>query len=34
MAKRVMFVGERPGDQEDLQGAPFVGRTSSHAARP
>jgi DNA polymerase len=22
---RVMFVGEQPGDQEDLQGAPFVG---------
>ena len=24
-AARVMFVGEQPGDQEDLQGAPFVG---------
>src|SRR5262245_65855533 len=22
---RVMLVGEQPGDQEDLQGAPFVG---------
>jgi uracil-DNA glycosylase len=22
---RLMFVGEQPGDQEDLQGAPFVG---------
>jgi len=22
---RVLFVGEQPGDQEDLQGAPFVG---------
>lgn len=22
---RVMFVGEQPGDQEDLEGAPFVG---------
>jgi uracil-DNA glycosylase len=22
---RVMFVGEQPGDQEDLQGHPFVG---------
>jgi DNA polymerase len=22
---RVMFVGEQPGDQEDLQGEPFVG---------
>src|SRR5688572_6912988 len=24
-AARVMFVGEQPGDQEDRQGAPFVG---------
>src|SRR5204862_607509 len=24
-AARVMFVGEQPGDQEDLQGEPFVG---------
>jgi uracil-DNA glycosylase len=22
---RVMFVGEQPGDQEDIQGRPFVG---------
>jgi uracil-DNA glycosylase len=22
---RIMFVGEQPGDQEDLQGKPFVG---------
>ena len=22
---RVMFVGEQPGDQEDIQGHPFVG---------
>jgi uracil-DNA glycosylase family protein len=25
IASRVMFVGEQPGDQEDLQGEPFVG---------
>ena len=24
-AARIVFVGEQPGDQEDLQGAPFVG---------
>ena len=24
---RVMFIGEGPGEQEDLQGLPFVGRS-------
>ena len=26
---RLMFVGEQPGDQEDLQGRPFVGPAGS-----
>ena len=29
----VMFVGEQPGDQEDLQGAPFVGRPARSSTK-
>src|SRR6185503_21181417 len=30
---RLMFVGEQPGDQEDLQGRPFVGPAGQLLAR-
>jgi uracil-DNA glycosylase len=31
---RIMLVGEQPGDQEDIQGRPFVGHPSSLLRAP